>query len=122
MNLGIVGQAVGLFAVTNIDDILVLSLFFAQGAGLRHSTRRIVIGQYLGFAAILAVAIAAAFGATFLPEAAIPYRSGSRMWPQRLRALAATVRVAKHHAATRIRKTTAYTLIPPTPAVANTGT
>ncbi|WP_456340881.1 hypothetical protein [Streptomyces mirabilis] len=30
-------------------------------------------GQYLGFAAILAVAVAAAFGATFLPEAAVPY-------------------------------------------------
>lgn len=32
-----------------------------------------MFGQYLGFAAILAVAVAAAFGATFLPEAAIPY-------------------------------------------------
>ncbi|MEW2399224.1 cadmium resistance transporter [Streptomyces sp. NPDC046862] len=73
MNLGIVGQAAGLFAVTNIDDILILSLFFAQGAGHRGSARRIVLGQYLGFAAILAVAVAAAFGATFLPESAIPY-------------------------------------------------
>ncbi|MDH6219512.1 cadmium resistance transporter [Streptomyces pseudovenezuelae] len=73
MNLGIIGQAAGLFAVTNVDDILVLALFFAQGAGHRGSTRRIVVGQYLGFAAILTVAVAAAFGATFLPEAAIPY-------------------------------------------------
>jgi cadmium resistance protein CadD (predicted permease) len=73
VNLGIVGQAVGLFAVTNIDDILILSLFFAQGAGQRDATSRIVLGQYLGFAAILAVAVAAAFGATFLPESAIPY-------------------------------------------------
>ena len=32
-----------------------------------------MLGQYLGFAAILAVAVAAAFGATFLPESAIPY-------------------------------------------------
>ncbi|MFJ8016094.1 cadmium resistance transporter [Streptomyces sp. NPDC096339] len=73
MDLGIIGQAAGLFAVTNIDDILVLALFFAQGAGHPGSTRRIVLGQYLGFAAILAVAVAAAFGATFLPESAIPY-------------------------------------------------
>ncbi|MFF3790886.1 cadmium resistance transporter [Streptomyces sp. NPDC001981] len=73
MDLGIIGQAGGLFAVTNIDDILILALFFAQGAGHRGSTRRIVLGQYLGFAAILAVAVAAAFGATFLPESAIPY-------------------------------------------------
>ncbi|MGQ4404424.1 cadmium resistance transporter [Streptomyces hayashii] len=73
MNLGVIGQAAGLFAVTNIDDILILALFFAQGAGHRGSTRKIVLGQYLGFTAILAVAVAAAFGATFLPESAIPY-------------------------------------------------
>ncbi|MGW2709331.1 cadmium resistance transporter [Streptomyces sp. NPDC001356] len=73
MNLGIVGQAAGLFAVTNIDDILILSLFFAQGAGRHGSAGRIVIGQNLGFSAILAVAVAAAFGATFLPESAIPH-------------------------------------------------
>ncbi|MFJ1967296.1 cadmium resistance transporter [Streptomyces sp. NPDC087903] len=73
MDLGIIGQAAGLFAVTNIDDILLLSLFFAQGAGHRGSTRKIVLGQYAGFTAILAVAVAAAFGATFLPESAIPY-------------------------------------------------
>lgn len=73
MNPGIIGQAAGLFAVTNIDDILLLALFFAQGAGHRGSTRRIVLGQYQGFAAILAVAVAAALGATFLPETAIPY-------------------------------------------------
>ncbi|WP_435858038.1 cadmium resistance transporter [Streptomyces umbrinus] len=73
VNLGIIGQAVGLFAVTNVDDILILALFFAQGAGHRGSTRRIVLGQYLGFAAILVVAVAAALGATFLPEPVIPY-------------------------------------------------
>ncbi|GGT22439.1 cadmium resistance transporter [Streptomyces antibioticus] len=73
MDLGIIGQAAGLFAVTNIDDILILALFFAQGAGHPGAARRIVLGQYLGFVAILAVAVAAAFGATFLPESAIPY-------------------------------------------------
>ncbi|MFI1375282.1 cadmium resistance transporter [Streptomyces longwoodensis] len=73
MDLGIVGQAVGLFAVTNIDDLVVLALFFAQGSDHRGSARRVVLGQYLGFAAILAVAVAAAFGATFLPGAALPY-------------------------------------------------
>ncbi|MFI5985244.1 cadmium resistance transporter [Streptomyces sp. NPDC051555] len=73
MDLGIIGQAAGLFAVTNIDDILILALFFAQGADHPGSVRRIVLGQYLGFAAILAVAVAAAFGATFLPASSIPY-------------------------------------------------
>ncbi|MFG1990644.1 cadmium resistance transporter [Actinoplanes sp. NPDC048988] len=69
----LLGQAVVLFAVTNIDDILILALFFAQGAGRRHLTRTIAIGQYLGFAGILAVAVAAGFGATFLPESVLPY-------------------------------------------------
>ena len=73
MNLGIIGQAAGLFAVTNIDDIVILALFFAQGAGHRGATSRIILGQYLGFTAILAVATAAAFGATFLPAPVIPY-------------------------------------------------
>ncbi|WP_374238151.1 cadmium resistance transporter [Actinoplanes sp. DH11] len=73
MNLGTIGQATGLFAVTNVDDILILALFFARGAGRRHTTRDIAAGQYLGFTAILVVALAAAFGATFLPEQAVPY-------------------------------------------------
>jgi cadmium resistance protein CadD (predicted permease) len=73
VDLGIVGQAVGLFAVTNVDDILVLSLFFALCAGHPGAASRVVVGQYLGFAAILGTSIAAAFGATFLPESAIPY-------------------------------------------------
>ncbi|GAA3763110.1 hypothetical protein HDA32_004605 [Spinactinospora alkalitolerans] len=68
MDLTTIAQAAGLFTVTNIDDIVVLALFFAQGAGHRGSTARIVAGQYLGFTAILAAALAAAFGATFLPE------------------------------------------------------
>jgi len=33
----------------------------------------VLAGQYLGFAAILAVAIAITFGARFLPEEALPY-------------------------------------------------
>ncbi|MFD4674883.1 cadmium resistance transporter [Lentzea sp. NPDC058450] len=73
MDLGTIGQAVGLFAVTNVDDIVILALFFAQGAGHRHTTRTITLGQYLGFAGILGAAVAAAFGATFLPDQAIPY-------------------------------------------------
>jgi cadmium resistance protein CadD (predicted permease) len=73
MNPGVVGQAVGLFAVTNIDDVLVLALFFAQGAGHEGAARRITVGQYLGFAGILAVGVAGAVGASFLPESTVPY-------------------------------------------------
>jgi cadmium resistance protein CadD (predicted permease) len=71
--LAVIGPAAGLFAVTNLDDLVVLALFFAQGAGHRRTTRNIAAGQYLGFAAILVAAVAAAFGATFLPERAIPF-------------------------------------------------
>ena len=67
-------QAMGLFAATNIDDIVVLSLFFARGAGQRGTTARILAGQYLGFAGILVAAILVTTGAgAFLPPAAIPY-------------------------------------------------
>jgi cadmium resistance protein CadD (predicted permease) len=73
MNAGIVAEAAGLFAATNVDDIVVLSLFFGRSAGRDGAARRIVAGQYLGFAMLLALTVAAAFGATFLPESALPY-------------------------------------------------
>ena len=67
-------QAIGLFIATNIDDIIVLSLFFARGAGRSGTTAKIIAGQYLGFGAILAAAIILALGArSFLPESFIPY-------------------------------------------------
>lgn len=67
-------QAIGLFITTNIDDIIVLSLFFARGAGRSGTTAKIIAGQYLGFGAILAAAIILALGArSFLPESFIPY-------------------------------------------------
>ena len=66
-------QAIGLFIATNIDDIIVVSLFFARGAGQRGTTARIAAGQYLGFAGILGVAVLVSLGAgAFLPSAAIP--------------------------------------------------
>ncbi|GAA2012685.1 MULTISPECIES: cadmium resistance transporter [Brevibacterium] len=74
MILSSVLQAIGLFIVTNIDDIIVLSLFFARGAGQRGTTTRILAGQYLGFGGILAAAVLVTLGAdAFLPPEAIPY-------------------------------------------------
>lgn len=67
-------QAIGLFIATNIDDIIVLSLFFARGAGRSGTTAKIIAGQYLGFGAILATAVIVALGTrSFLPESFIPY-------------------------------------------------
>ena len=73
VNAGVVAEAAGLFAITNVDDIVLLSLFFGRSAGQQGAARRIVTGQYLGFTAILAITVAAAYGATFLPESAIAY-------------------------------------------------
>jgi hypothetical protein len=39
------------FGATNVDDLLLLSLFFAK----RQPMRRVLVGQYLGFAGIVAL-------------------------------------------------------------------
>lgn len=72
MQLGLIGQAAGMFAVTNVDDLVLLALFFGQAGGRRGAVR-VVAGQYLGFAGILAVSIVGALGAGLLPAAVIPY-------------------------------------------------
>lgn len=73
MGLGFVGQAAATFVVTNIDDIVLLALFFGRAADERAGIIRVITGQYLGFIAILAVSVLGALGAGLLPEEAIPY-------------------------------------------------
>src|SRR5690349_20892238 len=73
MNPRIIAEAVGLFAITNVDDIVILALFFGRGEGKRDAARRVVAGQYLAFIAILAIAIGIAYGVGFLPRHAIAY-------------------------------------------------
>lgn len=68
-----VAEAAGLFALTNIDDLLLLAMYFGRSAGEPGAGRRIVAGQYLGFGALLVIIGSAAYGATFLPESVIPY-------------------------------------------------
>ncbi|HEX7307701.1 cadmium resistance transporter [Lentzea sp.] len=69
MDLGVVGQAAGMFAVTNVDDLVILALFFSRA----RSVWQVVAGQYLGFAGILAVAVLGALGASLLPEQFRPW-------------------------------------------------
>jgi cadmium resistance protein CadD (predicted permease) len=88
-----VGPAVGVFAATNIDDLLLLTLYFGRARGDRALDRRIVLGQYLGFIAIVAVSLVAASGLRLLPGDAIPYfglvplllgvRAGFDVWRHR---------------------------------------
>lgn len=89
MDFRVIGQALGLFAVTNIDDLVVLALLFSQ-ATTRRSVLRVVAGQYVGFAAILTASILGALGADLLPASVVPYlgllpltlgvRAGWRLW------------------------------------------
>ncbi|GAA2982781.1 cadmium resistance transporter [Actinokineospora diospyrosa] len=67
--MGVVGQALVMFAVTNVDDIVLLALFFGQAKGRPLG---VVVGQYLGFAGILVASVVAALGAGLLPDGAIP--------------------------------------------------
>ena len=69
----LIGQAVVMFAVTNIDDIVLLSLFFGRARGDRTAERQVVVGQYLGFGGILVVSVLAAVGLSFLPESVLAY-------------------------------------------------
>ncbi|SPO02607.1 uncharacterized protein DNG_05280 [Cephalotrichum gorgonifer] len=60
------GTACATFAITNIDDIFVLVTFFAESSTSRTLTpARIVIGQYVGFTALVVVSMIG-FGASFL--------------------------------------------------------
>ena len=52
------------FSVTNIDDIVFLTIFFSQAAHRWH----VVIGQYLGFTALVLVSLLGFFGGQVLPH------------------------------------------------------
>ena len=66
-------QAIVLFAVTNIDDLIVLALFFARDRAAGGHGRGIVLAQYFGFLVVLAGCLAGAFGAGQLPDRDIGY-------------------------------------------------
>ncbi|MEZ2223935.1 cadmium resistance transporter [Rhizobium sp. RCC_161_2] len=66
--VGILGLAVILFASTNIDDIFVLLGFFVDP---KFRTRQIVIGQYLGIAALCGVSLLASMISLVIPVAYI---------------------------------------------------
>jgi cadmium resistance transport/sequestration family protein len=65
-NFGNVVSAVAAFIATNLDDILVLMLFFAQ---TQQHRIQIVIGQYLGFGVLVLLSLPGYFGGALLPKA-----------------------------------------------------
>ena len=54
--------AVRLFAATNLDDIVILTVLFVASTRGGHRARAIVAGQYLGFTALVALSAIAALG------------------------------------------------------------
>ena len=52
------------FSATNIDDIVFLTMFFSQASRRWH----VVIGQYLGFTALVLVSLIGFFGGQVLPH------------------------------------------------------
>jgi cadmium resistance transport/sequestration family protein len=67
--LSTVAAAAGLFVATNLDDIVVLTILFAAAArGTRMRSWQIVVGQYLGFIALVAASFLAALGLTVIPD------------------------------------------------------
>ncbi|MBD2499490.1 cadmium resistance transporter [Anabaena azotica] len=56
------------FTATNLDDIVVLLLFFSQ-VNATFQKKHIVIGQYLGFTALVLASLPSFFGGRLFPEA-----------------------------------------------------
>jgi cadmium resistance protein CadD (predicted permease) len=86
--------AVALFAGTNVDDLVVLALLNAawRTAG-RPRRREIWVGQYLGFAVLVGVSLAAGRGLSLLPArwlwllALLPFTLGAVTLIQVIRAV-----------------------------------
>ncbi|BAQ64780.1 cadmium resistance transporter [Geminocystis sp. NIES-3709] len=59
-------KAIATFTVTNLDDIMILTLFFAQ-VNVLFRRRQIIMGQYLGFILLVLASLPGFFGTFFLP-------------------------------------------------------
>ena len=64
----VAGTGLGIFAGTNIDDLLVLTVLFVAAHGGRPGRWQIVLGQVLGFTVLLAVSVAITVGLGAVPE------------------------------------------------------
>jgi cadmium resistance transport/sequestration family protein len=65
--LAILVRSAMAFTVTNLDDIVLLMLFFSQ-VGPALARRHIVVGQYLGFALLVMLSLPGFFGGLLLPR------------------------------------------------------
>src|SRR5215212_10247416 len=65
--LSAITKAAVAFAATNIDDIFVLTLFFAQ-VNNRLKRWHVIAGQYAGFTALVALSLVGYFARFVAPE------------------------------------------------------
>lgn len=68
--LGAVASACAAFAATNLDDIIILTLLFAQ-VNANFRKRHIIIGQYLGFSIIILASLPGFFGGLVIERSLI---------------------------------------------------
>ena len=64
---GVIVAGVTSFVATNIDDILILTIFFSQVSDT-FRPQHIIAGQYLGFSLILLASLPGYFGGLILPK------------------------------------------------------
>lgn len=62
-----IATGVTAFTATNLDDILILLLFFSQ-VNATFRNRHIIVGQYLGFTALVFASLPGFFGSLILPQ------------------------------------------------------
>jgi cadmium resistance transport/sequestration family protein len=60
--------AIASFAATNLDDIIILMIFFAQVGNSTFRRRHIIFGQYLGFFVIILASLPGFFGGLILEK------------------------------------------------------
>lgn len=62
--ISLLGIGIGAFAATDIDDLFVLMLFFSQPT---FTARQVVLGQYVGIVALIAISAVASLISLVLP-------------------------------------------------------
>lgn len=65
---GTIATAAGLFAVTNVDGLIVLTALFMASASGWPRPWQIVLGQYLGFTVMVIISMLAAAGLVLVPD------------------------------------------------------
>lgn len=76
------------FAATNVDDLVILTLFFSQTGRTFHRWH-VVVGQYLGFSALVAISLLGYLTGLLIPQKVIgllgfiPIFIGLRHWRHR---------------------------------------